>query len=106
MDVTGSGDVDTSTVVEVKDGEVTGLSSRKLKVSGLWMVPVWRGLCFYVCVCVCVCVCMCVSEYVCVCVCVICVCGVCVRVICVCGVCVCMCERGHLCKCPQDSTDC
>jgi hypothetical protein len=33
FDCSGAGDVDTSTVVQVKDGEIQGLSGRKLKVS-------------------------------------------------------------------------
>ena len=33
IDTTGSGDCDTSAVVDVKDGEVTGQTGRKLKVS-------------------------------------------------------------------------
>jgi hypothetical protein len=32
FDCSGAGDVDTSTVVQVKDGEIQGLSGRKLKV--------------------------------------------------------------------------
>ncbi|XP_077513162.1 tripeptidyl-peptidase II isoform X1 [Amblyomma americanum] len=39
MDASGAGDVDTSKVVEIQDGTITGLSGRKLKVPESWSNP-------------------------------------------------------------------
>ncbi|XP_067010836.2 tripeptidyl-peptidase 2 [Anabrus simplex] len=38
-DCSGAGDIDTSTVVQAKDGELQGLSGRKLKVPSSWKNP-------------------------------------------------------------------